>query len=114
VPADAGEAIAAYLRDGRPEPFEAARQVFLRVRAPHCGLTTGGVTQAVFSAGQRAGIGRVFAHQLRHSAATGMLTAGAPLTEIGQVLRHRRLLSTAIYANPRELHQAGEKPQVAC
>jgi site-specific recombinase XerD len=27
-----------------------------------------------------------------------MLTAGAPLAEIGQVLRHRRLLSTAIYA----------------
>jgi integrase/recombinase XerD len=98
LPADAGEAIAAYLRDGRPEPFEGARQVFLRARAPHRGLTTGGVTQAVFSAGQRAGIGRVFAHQLRHSAATGMLAAGAPLTEIGQVLRHRRLLSTAIYA----------------
>jgi site-specific recombinase XerD len=98
LPADAGEAIAAYLADGRPEPFEAARQVFLRVRAPHRGLTSTGVTQAVFAAGQRAGIGRVYAHRLRHSAATGMLAAGAPLTEIGQVLRHRRLLSTAIYA----------------
>jgi site-specific recombinase XerD len=52
----------------------------------------------VFSAGQRAGIGPVYAHRLRHSAATGMLRAGAPLTEIGQVLRHRCLLSTAIYA----------------
>jgi integrase/recombinase XerD len=98
LPADVGEAIAAYLRDGRSEPFEAARQVFLRARAPHRGLTSGGVTQAVFGAGQRAGIGPVFAHQLRHSAATGMLAAGAPLTEIRQVLRHRRLLSTAIYA----------------
>ena len=39
LPADVGEAVAAYLRDGRPEPFEAARQVFLRVRAPHRGLT---------------------------------------------------------------------------
>jgi hypothetical protein len=27
-----------------------------------------------------------------------MLAAGASLTEIGQVLRHRRLLSAAIYA----------------
>lgn len=98
LPADAGEAIAAYLADGRPQPFEAARRVFLRVRAPHCGLTSGGVTQAVFAAGQRAGIGPVYAHRLRHSAATAMLAAGAPLTEIGQVLRHRRLLSTAIYA----------------
>jgi site-specific recombinase XerD len=98
LPADAGEAIAGYLAGGRPEPFEAARQVFLRVRAPHRGLTSGGVTQAVFAAGQRAGAGRVYAHRLRHAAAMGMLAAGAPLTEIGQVLRHRRLLSTAIYA----------------
>ena len=96
--ADAGEAVAAYLRDGRPEPFDGVRQVFLRARAPHHGLTTAGVSQAVFSAGQRAGIGPVRAHRLRHSAATGMLRAGVPLTEIGQVLRHRRLLSTAIYA----------------
>lgn len=56
------------------------------------------MTEAVFSAGRRAGIGPVHAHRLRHSAATAMLRAGAPLTEIGQVLRHRRLLSTAIYA----------------
>jgi integrase/recombinase XerD len=98
LPADAGEAIAGYLRSGRPEPFEGARQVFLRARAPHRALTAGAVSGAVCTAGRRAGIGPVHAHRLRHSAATGMLRAGAPLTEIGQVLRHRRLLSTAIYA----------------
>lgn len=98
LPADAGEAIAGYLRDGRPEPFEGARQVFLRARAPHRALTAGGVFGAVCTAGRRAGIGPVHSHRLRHSAATGMLRAGASLTEIGQVLRHRRLLSTAIYA----------------
>ena len=52
----------------------------------------------MFAAGQRAGLDGVFAHRLRHSAATGMLRAGASLPEVGQVLRHRRLLSTAIYA----------------
>jgi site-specific recombinase XerD len=98
LPADVGEAVAAYLRDGRPEPFEGTRRVFLRIRAPHRGLTAGGVTQAVFAAAQRAGLGRVYAHRLRHTAATGMLRAGASLPEVGQVLRHRRLLSTAIYA----------------
>jgi integrase/recombinase XerD len=98
LPPDVGEAVAAYLRDGRPGPFEGARQVFLRIRAPHRELTPTGVTQAVFAAGQRAGLGRVYAHRLRHAAATGMLRAGASLPEIGQVLRHRRLLSTAIYA----------------
>jgi site-specific recombinase XerD len=98
LPADAGEAVASYLRDGRPEPFEGARDVFLRSRAPHRCLTSTGVSQAVLAAGQRAGLEGVFAHRLRHSAATGMLRAGASLPEVGQVLRHRRLLSTAIYA----------------
>jgi integrase/recombinase XerD len=98
LPADAGEAVASYLRDGRPEPFEGARNVFLRSRAPHRCLTSTGVSQAVLAAGQRAGLEGVFAHRLRHSAATGMLRAGASLPEVGQVLRHRRLLSTAIYA----------------
>ena len=98
LPADVGEPIAAYLRDGRPASAGGARQVFLRVKAPHCGLTGGGVTQAVAAAAKRAGPGTVHAHRLRHSAATGMLRAGAGLPEIGQVLRHRRLMSTAIYA----------------
>ena len=39
--------------------------------------------------------------------------AGAPLAEIGRVLRHRAALTTAIYANSRVLHQPGEKPQVS-
>ena len=37
-------------------------------------------------------------HRLRHSAATGMLRAVAALAEVGQVLRHRSVLTTAIYA----------------
>jgi site-specific recombinase XerD len=40
----------------------------------------------------------VHAHRLRHTAATEMLRAGASLAEIGQLLRHRRALTTAIYA----------------
>jgi site-specific recombinase XerD len=39
----------------------------------------------------------VGAHRLRHTAATEMLRAGASLAEIGQVLRHRRPLTTASY-----------------
>jgi integrase/recombinase XerD len=98
LPPDVGAAVAAYLREGRPAPFEGSRRVFLRLHAPHGGLTAGGVTQAVFAAAQRAGLGRIYAHRLRHTAATGMLRAGASLPEVGQVLRHRRLLSTAMYA----------------
>ena len=46
----------------------------------------------------RAGLPEAGAHRLRHSAATAMLRAGAPLAEIGQVLRHRSMATTAIYA----------------
>jgi integrase/recombinase XerD len=72
--------------------------VFIRVKAPRRGLTSGGVTQAVAAAARRAGLGVVHAHRLRHSAATAMLAEGASLDEIGQVLRHQRPLTTAVYA----------------
>jgi integrase len=52
----------------------------------------------VSGAAQRAGLPRMHAHRLRHTAATAMLRAGSPLPEIGQVLRHRSMLTTAIYA----------------
>jgi integrase/recombinase XerD len=97
LPADVGAAITAYLRRGRPASAE-GRSVFVRVRAPHRALTTGGVGNVVNSAGERAGLGHVHAHQLRHSTATAMLRAGSPLAEVGQVLRHRTAFNTAIYA----------------
>jgi integrase/recombinase XerD len=96
LPCDAGEAVAAYLQQGRPATA-LDRGVFIRVKAPHRGLTPGGVTQAVAAAGQRAGLGTIYAHRLRHSAATAMLAGGGSLTEIGQVLRHRRPHTTAAY-----------------
>jgi site-specific recombinase XerD len=97
LPADVGAAIAAYLRRGRPGTAE-GRSVFVRVHAPHRALTTGGVTMVVFGAAQRAGLPKMHAHRLRHTAATAMLRAGSPLPEVGQVLRHRSPLTTAIYA----------------
>lgn len=97
LPVDVGEAIVDYLKADRP-PGALGRALFMRVKAPHQGLTTGGVTQVVVSAARRAGLGQIHAHRLRHTAATQMLRAGAPLEEIGQVLRHRQPLTTAIYA----------------
>jgi integrase/recombinase XerD len=40
----------------------------------------------------------VGAHRLRHIAAAAMRRAGAPLFEIGQVLRHQHAVTTAGYA----------------
>jgi site-specific recombinase XerD len=97
LPPDAGEALACYLRDGRPAG-STSRRVFLAVRPPAGGLSAGAVKSVVRHACGRAGIPPAGAHRLRHSAATGMLRAGAPLAEIGQVLRHRSVSTTAIYA----------------
>jgi len=97
LPADVGQVLADYLRAGRPGTA-LDRYVFLRVKAPHHGLTSTGVTQVVDAAAHRAGLGTIYAHRLRHSAATAMLAAGAPLVEIGQVLRHHSALTTAVYA----------------
>lgn len=101
LPADVGEPLVAYLRAGRPASA-LDRAVFIRVKAPHRGLSAGGVTQIVGDAARRTGLGLVHAHRLRHTAATEMLRAGGSLAEIGQVLRHRRALTTAIYAKVDE------------
>jgi integrase/recombinase XerD len=97
LPSDVGGAIAAYLRDGRPVSSE-GRVLFVRVKAPHRGLGDTGVTQVVLAASRRAGLGAIYAHRLRHTAASEMLRAGGTLPEIGQVLRHRHISTTAIYA----------------
>jgi integrase/recombinase XerD len=97
LPVDVGEAVAAYLRAGRPATAE-GRTVFVRARAPHSSLSATGVTDAVRRTAERAGLGCVRARQLRHTAATSMLREGATLLDVGQVLRHRRLLTTSIYA----------------
>jgi len=96
LPVDVGEALAAYLHDGRPPA--ACRTVFLRLNAPITGLTVSGVTAVVYRACARAGLPRAGAHRLRHSTASAMLAGGGTLTEVGQVLRHVRLETTAIYA----------------
>jgi integrase/recombinase XerD len=97
LPDDVGRAIAGYLQRGRPSTGQ-GRHVFLRLNAPHRGLSSEAVSAAVCGCGQRAGLGPVRAHRLRHTAATELVAAGAPLTEVGQLLRHRKALTTAIYA----------------
>ena len=97
---DVGEALALYLRDARGP--STSRRVFLRRCAPHVGLS--GPTAVCLVARQalrRAGLmraGRVGAHIFRHSLATGMIRRGASLAEIAQVLRHRSLDTTQLYA----------------
>jgi integrase/recombinase XerD len=97
LPGDVGETITAYLRDGRPTTAR-GRTVFVRVMAPHRELTGDGVSAVVAAGARRAGLGVIHSHRLRHTVASDLLRAGSSLVEVGQVLRHRSMLTTSIYA----------------
>jgi integrase len=105
LPADVGDAIAGYLRRGRPATDR--REVFVRARAPIRPLAAGTISSTVRRACRRAGIAEIGAHRLRHTVACEMVAAQVPLPQIGQVLRHRSLQSTAIYARA-DIEQLGE------
>lgn len=96
LPVDIGEAIVAYLR--RATRSRTTRAAFVRCRAPYDAVTSGAIIGIAQRALRAAGIPSGGAHRLRHTAATQMLRRGASLTEIAQVLRHRHVDTTAIYA----------------
>ena len=96
LPVDVGEAISGYLRSGRPTTTR--RELFLRMLAAVGPLGRGGVSSIVRRACRRAGVAEVGAHQLRHTLACSLVATDAGLIEIGEILRHRGITSTAIYA----------------
>lgn len=96
MPFDVGEALVDYLTKDRPACDAAT--VFCTIYAPHHRLSTAAIRLTMRRACHRVGLPPVGAHRLRHTLATEMLRAGASLPEVGQVLRHRSLLSTSIYA----------------
>lgn len=96
LPTDVGEAIVSYLRRRRRQGE--SRCLLLQSRAPYRDATAGMVKCIVRHALVDASISPGGAHRLRHTAATQMLRQGASLTEIAQVLRHRHIDTTAIYA----------------
>jgi len=97
LPMDIGEAIADYLRNGRPR---GSRYLFLTVKAPVASFKARAIGSVVKHALERAGIDspRNGCHQFRHGLACQMLRQGASLPEIGELLRHRSPETTEIYA----------------
>jgi site-specific recombinase XerD len=98
LPWDVGEALVDYLRHGRPDREDP--HLFLKARAPFGPLTggDGAIGMLARAACERAGLEPVGVHRLRHTVATEVLRAGAPLEEIASLLRHRRHATTVIYA----------------
>lgn len=99
LPGELGRALVAYLKRGRPQSPH--RRLFLRHTAPvGKPIGAGAVARAIWRAHQRGhvGAGWTGAHALRHTAATRLLRAGASLKEIADILGHRSINTTAIYA----------------
>lgn len=96
---DIGEALVAYLKEDRG--VSASRRVFLRIWAPHIGLTgpaaVGHIVRLALARAQIRRSGRGAAHLFRHGLATKMIRQGASLPEISEVLRHRSQMTTSIY-----------------
>jgi integrase len=100
LPQDAGDALLDYLERARPRVDD--DRMFLRSSAPYRAFAGPcAVSDVVRLALKRTGIASPPSrgtNLLRHSAATGMLRAGATLDAIGAVLRHRSTDTTAHYA----------------
>jgi site-specific recombinase XerD len=98
IPADVGQAIVAYLKKVRPKCD--TRRVFVTTKGPIKELTRSSICSMVRRTCQRVGLSPP--HQgpylLRHSLATRMLREGATMREIAEILRHRSLNTTRIYA----------------
>lgn len=97
LPQATGAAIAEYIRSERPQT--SSRRVFVRHLAPvEVPVAAGVVRRAVREAYRRAGLPHTRVHILRHTLASRLLNSGGTLKEVADVLRHRELDTTLIYA----------------
>ncbi len=99
LPEDVGQALLDYLRGNRP--VTPHRELFLGHYAPYRPLrTASAITHVVQRLLKRAGIERRSsgAHLFRHTAASQMINRGASFKEIADILGHRSLQTTGIYA----------------
>lgn len=99
LPEDAGEALAGYLKNGRPS--SRSRSVFLNLCPPYRPLTSSITIWAIaIQALQAAGVStsRPGAHVFRHTVATHMVCGGATFKSVSDVLGHQTLGATGIYA----------------
>ena len=97
LPVATGKAIAAYLKLERPKTSN--RAVFVRHVAPRdqpAGPDL--IRKTIRQAFARAGLPYTRSHLLRHTMANRLLAGGSSLKEVADVLRHRSLNTTLIYA----------------
>lgn len=94
-----GEALAHYLREGRPQTE--SRVLFIRHRAPFgVPLGVAAIRSAMNRAFARCALADQFCntHVLRRSMATRLQKTGVSIKEIADVLRHRDVNTARVYA----------------
>ena len=99
MPADAGAALAGYLREARPISSE--RAVFLSLVPPHKPLgDVGTLINLVNRLLRQAAIGAPCsgAYVLRHTLATTLVRSGVSFKQVAGILGHSSLTTTGIYA----------------
>jgi integrase len=98
LPSDVARAVVAYLKRGRPRSSE--RGVFLRHTLPHRPVCSADIQTVVRRAHERGRVGSPWkgTHVLRHTVASRLLRGGATLKQIADILGHRSIDTTAIYA----------------
>lgn len=105
LPLATGHAIVAYLRSERPKTLH--RMVFASHKTPRerciCAALVGQTIRAAYT---RAGLPYTRAHLLRHTMANRLLAVGSSLKEVADVLRHRSLNATHVYAKLDGRHLA--------
>jgi len=105
LPVETGEALADYLRNERPRSASAA--VFVRHLTPRdLPMSSSAVQKVITRALRRSGLPYSGAHVLRHTFASNLLEQGSTLKEIADLLRHRSLRTTQIYAKLDTPHLA--------
>jgi len=97
LPVATGRALEAYLRHERPKTSDPA--VFVRRQAPHDEpIGVDAIRRIVRDAFRRVGIPHGRSHALRHTVASRIVNQGGSIKEVADVLRHRSLNTSMIYA----------------
>lgn len=95
IPVDVGEALVAWLKL-RPPSLD--RSVFVRIRAPRRKMSPAGLSGIIARLSDQAGIERIFAHRLRHTAAINVVAGGGTLAQAQELLGHSHAATTMTYA----------------
>lgn len=97
LPVETGDALADYLLHERPPTASSA--IFVRHLAPRDHpITAGAIQKIVTHAYRRSGLLHSGSHALRHTFACRLVEHGSSLKEVADLLRHRSLNTTQIYA----------------